>query len=542
MNVGIMPFIYGGLRRKLMDSLSDEYHNLPDILKHKRNDTREKAYVFHTLISNLYKHKTINNYKSQHTKNKICTKFNISDRSYYRYIQNMIQCGMATFDKDNKTLRLISLNRLCIKVLEEYNTYYCENGIDSVLKLNNNDMASATAENFDFKYVQYVLRYIYIKYAEHLEKRKISMNIKRSMNREFSMSKKKKLPKNGDYFVLTENNYSVQNKYVGNKKSSEFNSVYRYVFNRIRGSNPQNLYHHLFKNKNNSVIRLGVRLINIEDRQTNIIEERLKNNKNIAIDNKNILEVQNRSILGEISSLHSNINRKKNFKKNAESIRKMGNMISENQYYDDKTDDMISKNHCVLDKNISLLIKNYNVPRLSINNSIDVSHSCCDPIYIKIKDIEYLNNLLVMSPKQYYKLMSCDFGLEYRYGFKKISELFDLSKSQISKMIKEMSHQRITKLVKRYVYICSVTSQNPTLLIKSLKSQFSLIYDNEFVRYGYSFDRMVYMHGNILYEIESEKIDNINIEFHKDILYKLHGNKMIIQSRYKRLCKKIYKN
>ena len=331
----------------------------------------------------------------------------------------------------------------------------------------------------NFKFIQLALRYVCIKYDEEKRKKRIIDNI--SLNKTDNNS-----------FLLFYNKH-VHNNSI-NKKSRSFDNLYTYIYLKTRNKNTLSLYEQLIYTDDSVV----------------------KNDKN-----NNILIPDKFGIISKRME-----------------VRKNNNKIPK----DDKVIDMLlSKNIDNIESNIE---SNMTITKntYGVDGSIYASGSIYKNILMWYDEYNYLSRLSILTPLQYYKLLSCNFILSYRSGYKKLGSNMSLSKSQISRIIKSMSDSNITKVTKRYVDISSVNSKNPRELINNLNTQYSMIYENNENLKSKSFDRLIFCYGSILYEIESDKKNMIDIQFNllDDCDKKFFDGDIIHTKKYMNISKKIF--
>jgi hypothetical protein len=467
-NVGLMSYVYGELFKIIKQKKKGEKHY--EYLKYNTN--REKSFVFYIMCTVFFKKMAIMDYNSMKPALNVCLQFGISYRSYVRYIKYMIDNEFAYVDKNNTTLRLYNQHA----ILKNINLKLLEDNLISSLNRKNKVTIS---HEFEFKSINTVIRYAYIKYHEENLKKRILDDIKENSH-------------NNKYFLSFNNQYIRES--LTNKKAKSFNNLYKYIYLKTRNKNVLGLYEQL-------TYDYGV----------------VTNNKKVNFDMSNKFDIIN----------------------NRTEIRNNNNKKIEN---DKIIDILISKNIGSIENNIknnsSATKNNYDV-----SGSISINGKMHNKIFISYKEYNYLSRLSILTPLQYYKLLNCEFNLFYDIGYKRLSSRMSLSKSQVSRILNNMSKIGITTITKRYVYISSVDTKNPRELLNNMNTQYSMLYENNENLKSRSFDRLIFCGGSLLYEIESRKSDKINIKFDiiKDDENKnIFDGDIIYTDKYSGISNKIY--
>lgn len=546
-NVGILPYIYSGFKLALKYHIGDDaYSQLPPHLKHDKSDSREKAYVLYVLLSRSFYNKTIHNYNSKDTRNKLCSSFNISPRSYQRYIGYLIENGFAFVDAQNPTvLRLKSINKIVKSINEEYEKYFKSVGIKPIYLLR---ATTATVEipNPNFKYVQSLIRYTYIKYDEVIKKTKILKNITKSKKRKFSV-KKNMIIKNDNLFASLENNF-VDGELVCPYRAKTFNDLYTYVYKKTRAEEASDLRNLYILEKTNKKVVVG------STNKNQHIRHEFSSTQDL-INERYAVGLEPIKVVATRLANKREVIRTFSKKNKSVGIRQQLAKYGEYGVYDDEIIDEISSRPSFgfIEKDIQNNITKHNGvvvnggrtrisrsinPINRVENMKDLSE---ESYYTTLDEVEYNNSASILSPYQYFKLLNCDFDLSYRSGLTRIGNILGLSKSQTSRTIKKMEDYGLTKITSRYVYISSVNTNDPTSLIKAMSQQYTIIYGSGINQEQIGFNRLVFRHGSILYQIESNKENLINIKF-KIADDKLGSDKLIHMKKYEKLCKRLYGN
>lgn len=457
-NVGILPYIYNGLNNYIKNISKSNNINLPEHLKHIKSDSREKAYIFYCILHSLYKNKTLNDYKSNKTKTKICKICKISERSYYRYIKYLINDGFAfEDDKNSNLLRLVQIKRICNDINRKYTSFLKSHKIFVGTFMKNNEIAYVDITTYDFKQFSLLMKLVYIKYDEEKKKEEIYKKIKKRNENSNIIS--------DSYFILTNNIRSSKNKFKTNKYAQSFENVYSYIYTKSRGKSPLKLSTFVLSSNSHVV-------------DTDI--------NNTSYDKFGIIDIRR--------SQYSLLSRKEKKK-----------------YCDNVIDIIASKNVDNINNKIDSLLSSsknnifYEKTMIPINTT--------NTIYMSVAELNYISNLAIMTPQQYYKLLVSDNGLLYKRGYTRLGKILGISKSQVSRLINSMVDNNMLKVTRRFVYICSVNSTSPRSLINNMSTQYSMMYENNESLISKSFNRIRYLYGNILFEIESDKHSNISIFF-----------------------------
>lgn len=589
-NVGILPYIYDQFNNHHKVSLQEKYKLLPTKLKHEKSNSREKAYIFSVIIGMLYKHKTLHNYKSHKTRKLISKTMSISERSYFRYTKYCITHGFAEIDINNSDLlRFKSHNRLGQAVNTECEEFFSENlGGHKHFKLDHTRTVDVKIEHLDFKYVLYFMRLVFIKYEENRKKKSINNNIAHSKKRGFSPRREEKgAIRSKHFFVSYENDKNRRKQtFTGTRKSDGFNDLYKFVFSKTRRREATDLGNYFLMERHKGIMSR-------EDHGKFLHKYGLDEmvefggmrgcDQNTTRDFLEKSDVTREDIVGEKISYDTQEAftkrqywvdelRKTQFKAKTKKLQEKYSKQRENCLkHISKLDEAIANGDFLSDMAYSIsrdfgsyqgLLKNDKSESLRVSskegskwdktrisntkkatNTMSLVKLNEESVLMDTYELRYLNSISILSPQQYYKTLCCDFDLNYRLGYGKISKLFGITKGQVSRMLNVMGQHDLLETSRRFVYLSSFNSNNPREAINKMNTQYSVMRNKEDGSLTHpAFNRLIYRHGCLLYEVEGVIQSNVEMSFrssgHLDNV--LGGDDVQHQAKYGKLSKRIF--
>lgn len=568
-HVGFMPFVYYFYENKEID-LGDGTTVFSYPFSREK---LERAYVFSVLLTKNLKNKFVFEYKGKIPH--LSQKMGISTRSFNRYLLDMIEIGLCEIQGAN--LAIFNHKKMLMKVAKNafgdanlYNRLCTKNSVTLELKEN------------EFNKAKLILRALYIDFQTYINKRVVSKHIKLSQERKFHKGYGSTQDITGtDVFVPYEIRTNGSRVFFGSKKAEDFNSLYKFNFIKHRGYEPIDLSRNFsfsnFSKKYADLMKYGTNvadshkmsLLELKDSELDMGYDQFvyhrKENKtatDVVVERCRLLSNPHRF---DTLVAHQNGN-------NALAV-KCKKMVDAIEWDDDWVEYISSHGGLSAEQKLAITHgKGLGSEQRAINK-INMERFTKSSFYMSFGEYNFINNSAILSPDEYYKITCSDYKMEHRLSLNAIANMFNLSKSQCSRMIKSMVEHNIMDHTRRFVYI-SVADK--TLDMDKLELEYAMLTSdvkvngesNEYIRSNEyrdidpvlqtppMFQRLVRKAGCLLYEIEGEKTVRFNYKIKNldnavipktgfDIyssLFNENDNKLYINFRYERLAKKVYKD
>jgi hypothetical protein len=580
--VGLMPWVYNEYLHNLSKKNGGDLpQHFIDSIFRVDSAERERAFVFSVIIHTLYKNKVVVDYKSETVRRKISSTMGLSEKSYFRHIKSCEKAGFLVID--GKNLRFKSHKDLGDDINKEVD------GCDvNSYPLKSSHAADVQFKSRNFEYCKLLLRYSYIQYAEHRNLLNIKSNIGRSRNRRFS-SRKNELSKirTKNLFVHNENEKNIgERNFKANFKAENFKHLYSFIHTKCRGSEAKDLASSYVIQRRRDEIPSIIDSLNIEingkgtiskveaisrattlgnHKQTNDMSEYHLSDGDVC---SRVLSERERLRNEELDLKIRQIKSKIRFKKTDgekisyyEELNKLNKKM--NSPLEDEFIDEISAyggiNPASFDiersvyegigktsigKNIVSETSKREVDlfkQMKSINSLNLSHLNKEAFYMHIWEMRNLLNGQILSPVDYYTLLSSDFNMEYRVGISDLSVMFGLSRSQCSRTMSSMETLGIMKKDRRFVFLSSVSKPNNKVFIENMRKEYSLLTEKSVNSESKAFGRVIYSSGCLLYEITSHKTNKVKIHMRNDDIYRdiKKSNRLSISKLYPNIQKNL---
>lgn len=517
LEIGIFDFVYNSLFTKIENEKCGE-----EIFCGRTKKDRENAYLFHFLLSSIYKNRIILNHSAVESREKLTSTLSISTSSYYRYMSSMISFGFAFFEGNH--LRLKATKKIISNINDRL-----DGGGFTEFKLNDADLVEFELPSKKFDDAKLVLRLLYIKTIEHNNKTIINNYIQNSRKKTGSLSK---ILENRKMFVLMDSKGEKFTKKMFTQKSCNFNELYKFIYSKCREIEPADLGQsfladNLFYNRKDKTLKRKD-FINGLGEQFGYNRDKNFSYHTNKVDKLSMQE--ERSRLEEIGVAINNgeeffdVLSSKNFSLNAvvgessnSSYKPLGRRV--------KTDKTIELRPSTDARKVN---------KLPLENLTDGGY-----FFMTLGEIIGAFSVNVLSPSQYFRLSTCDFNLDYRFGLKKMSDSLGLDKSQCSRLLKSLVNKNYISMHRRYVFLSTVNGKNMSF-INSMKKEYSFLLGGETDSNSSGMKRVVFRAGCLLYEIESDKEPKIKIKFRETLLLRtIFSKSKTINNRYENLSKRI---
>lgn len=175
-------------------------------------NSRYNAYVFSYCLGLLSKHKSIHNFRDKEKRQRICKALCISDRTYYRYVEEARKYGFLFTDPNNQNVLRItgvgSLVDIQNAVIKEEMEITDEKVLANDPRIKQFYKAKLRLENTSFEHVKTVMDVALLRYCDYIESLKRALSISSHIHKAY---KKRTSDSN---FLLTYEDRSISGRSV----------------------------------------------------------------------------------------------------------------------------------------------------------------------------------------------------------------------------------------------------------------------------------------------------------------------------------------
>ena len=423
---------------------------------------------------------------------KVCSDLEISERSYYRYVQMLKHYGFCVAEND--FLRFSNITTISKNLGFKITPFVV------IIEL----------RSFSLEWLISCIRFLRLKQCEHKKQRVIVHNINKARNREFTTRQNVSSVNRVFYFPRYENNASYgKPRFIGSVRSELFANMHHSLVVAFEKRFPLKLGVASLYNRAKRIEKGDWSYLKNKNKE---IGGKYESQKLNSLDDVVKIRTSNRTLVSEARlEQETSQDKIKKIKKDIDRINKDDDWIEEvaisrgltKQEYDALIylGDLNSQQESVIGEHNELQ------PRVKTLNQSDVS-SMNQEIMMTSWDFKSTTLTKVHSPIDYFDFLCSDFDLEYRLGLSKFAECLGLSKSQGSRVLKKLQEEGFIEITRRFVYLCKYDGDEKKF--KSVELKHGMLNDGN-PRNGNktAFSRIVKKFGCLLYEIESDKNQKI---------------------------------